>query len=32
MVDKVRIGEHLGNIDVKDLDLMRNRLLFAMGF
>lgn len=31
-VDKVRIGEHLGNIDVKDLDLMRNRLLFAMGF
>lgn len=32
IVDKVRVREHLGNIDSIDLDLMKNRMLFTMGF
>lgn len=31
-VDKVRIKDHLGNIDPKDLDIIRNRILFTFGF
>lgn len=31
-IDKVRVGNHLGNIDPADMKLMENRLLNAMGF
>lgn len=31
-IDKVRIVEHLGNIDPKDLDKIKNRILFTFGF
>ena len=31
-IDKLRIKEFLGNIDVKDLDLLKSKLNFTMGF
>lgn len=31
-VDKVRVMNFIGNIDISDLALLKNRLLFTMGF
>lgn len=31
-VDKIRIQDRLGNVDLKDLKLIKNRLLFTMGY
>lgn len=31
-IDKIRILDHLGNIDTGDLDEIRKRILFALGY
>lgn len=31
-VDKVRVNEHLGNINVEDLERIKARMLFALGY
>lgn len=31
-VDKVRLCEHLGNIDINDLNMIKNKILYTLGF